>query len=148
MRGVHLHRTVDLGQIAVRYHLGRLVANANLEASGAPVNELDGALGLQGRHGSMRVLGYHVATVKQAGRHVFPIAWIALDHLVVWLEARHGDFLDGERLVRSLRRRHDWGVGDKWEVYARVGHKIDLEFVQIHVQGTVEAKRSSDGRHN
>merc|ERR1719420_2794 len=37
-----------------------------LEASGAPVHELDGALGLDGRHRCVHVFGHHVAAVHEA----------------------------------------------------------------------------------
>ena len=31
---------------------------------------------------------------------------------------------------------------------ARIGHQICLKFTQIHIQSTIKAKRSSDGRHD
>ena len=121
-RGVDLHGTVNLGQIAVRHELGRLVADANLEPGRAPVDKLDGALGLDAGHSTVNLLGDHVATVQQAGGHVFSVAWVALHHLVVGLEARVGDLLDGVGLVRRLGSRDDGGVRDEWEVDARVRH--------------------------
>jgi hypothetical protein len=61
----------------VRY----LGAQVYLEASGAPVDELDGALGLDLGNGGRAVLGDDVATVQQAARHVLAVARVALDHL-------------------------------------------------------------------
>jgi hypothetical protein len=43
---------------------------AYLEASGAPVNELDAALGLDGSDGGVNVLGNDVSTVEHAASHV------------------------------------------------------------------------------
>jgi len=88
-----LHSTVDLGQIAVGHHLRRLVANTNLETSRAPVDELDGALGLESGDGAVDVLGDNVSTVEQASGHVLSVTGITLDHLVVGLKTRHGDLL-------------------------------------------------------
>jgi hypothetical protein len=95
----NLHSTIDLSQITVRDHLRRLVADTNLEASWAPVNELDGALGLKSGNCIVDFLGNHITTVQQASSHVFSVAGVALHHLVVGLEAGHGDFLDRVGLV-------------------------------------------------
>ena len=47
------------------------------EAGRAPVNKLDGALGLDGSDGRIDVLGHNVAAVHQAARHVLAMAWVA-----------------------------------------------------------------------
>ena len=57
---------VHLGEIATRHDSGRLVVDAALEASRAPVHELDCAIGLDGGHGSVHVLGHNVAAVHNA----------------------------------------------------------------------------------
>jgi hypothetical protein len=44
----------------------------HLEARGAPVDELDAALGLDGGDGGIHVLGHHVTPVEHAARHVLP----------------------------------------------------------------------------
>ena len=71
-----------------------LVADTNLESRGAPVNKLDGALGLHGSNCAVDFLWHNVATVQEAGRHVFTLARITLDHLVARLETRGGNFMD------------------------------------------------------
>jgi hypothetical protein len=48
---VDVHSAVNLGKISIGDHLRRLVADTNLETSRAPVNELNGALGLKGGNG-------------------------------------------------------------------------------------------------
>lgn len=144
----HLHSTVDLGKIAVWHLLGGLEADTKLEASRAPVDELDGALGLERGDSTVSVLGDDITTVQQASGHVLAVSGVALDHLVVGLEARHGHLLDGVGLVRSLSGRDDWRVGDQREVNARVWHQVGLEFVQVDVQGSIETKGSGDGRND
>ena len=77
----HAHGTLHLGQIATGDNGGWLVVDANLEASGAPVNKLDGTLGLDGGNGSVDVLGDNVSTVQHAAGHVLAVTGIALHHL-------------------------------------------------------------------
>ena len=84
---MNLHCTIDLGQVTVGNHLGWLEANANLETRWAPVDELDGAFGLQSCNSTVYIVWNDITTVEQASSHVFSIARIALDHLVVRLEA-------------------------------------------------------------
>jgi hypothetical protein len=84
---MNLHSTIDLGQVTVGNHLGWLEANANLETRWAPVDELDGAFGLQSCNSTVYIVWNNITTVEQASSHVFSIARIALDHLVVRLEA-------------------------------------------------------------
>lgn len=45
----------------------------------------------------------------------------------------------------GLGGRNHRGVGDKWEMDARVGHQIGLEFGKINVERTIESKGGSDG---
>lgn len=146
--GEHADGAVDLGQVAVGHVHGRLVADTELEASRAPVDELDGALGLEGGDSGVGVLGDDVAAVEQAGGHVLAVAGVALDHLVVGLEAGHGDLLDAVGLVGGLGGGDNRGVGDEREVDTGVRNQVGLELVQVDVEGTVEAERSSDGRND
>ena len=146
--GQHAYGTVDAGKIAIRDILRWLVADANLEASRAPIHELDGALGLEVSDGGVGVLGDHVAAVQQTGGHILAVARIALDHLVVGFEAGVGDFHDGVGLVGSLGGGDDGGVGDEREVNTRVGDQVGLELVQVDVEGAVESERGGDGGDN
>jgi len=123
-----------------------LEADANLEASWAPVDELDGAFSLQGCYSAVDILGNNIATVQQASSHVLAIARIALNHLVVRLKAGHGDLLDGVRLVLSLGGGDNRSVGDQGEVNTRVGDQVGLELVKVDVERTIETKGSCDGR--
>ena len=146
--GEYLHGTVDLGEITVRNHLWWLVANTDLESSWAPVNELNGSLGLECSNCAVDVLWHNIASVEQAGSHVFAVSWITLDHLVVRLETSIRNFLDTVRFVRSLRGRNDWSVCNKREVNSWVWNQVGLELVQIDVEGAIESEGGSNGRNN
>ncbi len=89
--GQHADGPVDLGKIATRDHSGRLVVDANLEASGTPVHKLDGPLGLDGGNGSIDILGDNITPEEEAAGHVLAMARIALDHLVGRFKAGVGD---------------------------------------------------------
>jgi hypothetical protein len=144
----NLHSTVDLGKVSVGDLLRGLIADTNLKPSGAPVDELDGTLGLEGSDGGVGLLGDDITTVQQAGGHVLAVAGVTLDHLVVGLEAGHGDLLDGVGLVGSLVGGDDGSVGNEREVDTGVGDQVGLELVEINVERAVETERGSDGRDN
>merc|ERR1712023_121558 len=61
--GDHTASTLDLGKVTTRHNSWWLVVDTALEASWAPVDELDGTLGLDGGNGSVHVLGDNVSTV-------------------------------------------------------------------------------------
>ena len=87
-RGVaqHADGTLHLGEVAARNHSRWLVVDANLEASGAPVDKLDGPLAFNCSDGGVDVLGYNISTVQHAAGHVLAMTGIALHHLVGWFE--------------------------------------------------------------
>jgi hypothetical protein len=146
--GKHADSAINLGKIAVGNHLRWLVANTNLETSWAPVDELDGALGLEGSNSTVHILGDDISTVKEASSHVFAVTGVALHHLVVRLEARHGDLLDRVGLVGSLGSRYNRSVSNEREMDTWVRHQVGLELVEINVEGTIEAQGGGDGRDN
>lgn len=143
-QGFNLHSAVDLGKITVRDLLRRLEADTKLEASRAPVDELDATLGLQHGNSCMCVLRNNITTEQQARGHVLSVARVTFNHLVVWLEARHGDLLNRVGLVSSTSSRDNRGVGDQREVDAGVRHQVGLELVQVDVKGAVEPERGGD----
>ena len=93
-----------------------MVVDANLEAGGAPVDELNGPLVLDRSDRGVHVLRDHVAPVEETAGHVLPMARVALHHLVGGLEAGVGDLRHGELLVVSLLSRDDGSVDGKWEM--------------------------------
>ena len=64
-----------------------LVVDAELEASWAPLNQVEGSLGLERGDGCVAVTRNYITTVQESNSHVLPIAGVADNHLVVGLEA-------------------------------------------------------------
>ena len=144
----HGDGSLHLGQVTARHHGGGLVVDAHLEASGAPVDELDAALGFDGSDCSVNIFGDDVTTEQQTAGHVLAVTGVALHHLVGGLEAGVGDLSHCQLLVVGLLGGDDWSVGGEREVDAWVGHQVGLELGQIHVEGAVKAQRGGDGGHD
>ena len=138
--GDHAHGAHDAGEVATRDDGRRLVVDAALEAGGAPVDELDGALGLDGSHGAVDVFGDHVAAEHEAAGHVLAVARVALGVHGGRLEDRVGDLGDGELLVVGLLGGDHGRVRGEHEVDARIGHEVGLELGDVDVQGAVESE--------
>merc|ERR1711988_1566714 len=85
----------DLGEIATGHHSGWLVVDTALETSGTPVDKLDGALGLDGGHSSVHVLGDDVTTVHKADSHVLAVTGVTLGKHRGGFEHRVGDLTHG-----------------------------------------------------
>merc|ERR1712153_223879 len=143
--GDHTACTLNLGKITTWDDGWWLVVDTTLEAGWAPVDELDGTLGLDGGNGGVHVLRDNVSTVHHAASHVFTVARIALGHHVGWLEARVGDLGNRECLVVGLLSRDDWRVGRNHEVNTWVWHQVGLELSDVNVEGTVESEGSGQG---
>ena len=143
--GQHADGPLHLGQVPARHHGRRLVVDAHLESGGAPVHELDGALGLDGGDGGVHVLGHDVSAVEHAAGHVLPVPRVALHHLVGRLEAGVGDLSDAKLLMVCFLGGDDGRVGDEGEVDSRIGDEVGLELRQVDVQGSVESQRGRDG---
>jgi hypothetical protein len=146
--GNHAHSALHAGEIATRDDSGGLVVDSALETGGAPVHELNGSLGLDGGDGRIDILGDNISSVHQATSHVLSVARVALGHHVGGLEHRVGDLSHRKLLVVSLLSRDNGGVRGKHEMDSGVGDQVSLELRDIHVQGTVETKGGSQGRHN
>ena len=58
--GDHAHGPLDLGQVASGHHGGGLVVDTALESGRAPVDELNGSLGLDGGDGGVDILWHDV----------------------------------------------------------------------------------------
>jgi len=143
--GDHADSAHDLGEVTTRDDGGWLVVDTALEASGAPVDELDGPLGLDGSNGGVDILGDDITTVHEAAGHVLAVAGIALGHHGGGLEGGVGDLSDGELLVVGLLGRDDGGVRGEHEVDTGVGDEVGLELGDIDVEGTIEPEGGSEG---
>ena len=144
----HADGTLHLGEISAGYNGRWLVVDAHLEASRTPVDELDGALRLDGGDSGIDVLRDNITTVQHAAGHVLAVTRITLHHLVGRLKAGVGDLSHRQLLVVSLLGRDDRCVGSQGEVDTWVGHQVGLELGQIDVEGTVKAQRCRDGADN
>merc|ERR1719262_587848 len=133
----------DLGKVAAGHDSGWLVVDATLEAGGTPVDELDGALRLDGGDSGVHVLGDDITTVHQADSHVFTVTGVTLGEHGGGLEHRVGDLAHGQLLVVRLLSRDDRRVRRKHEVDTRVGHQVGLELGDVHVQGAIETQGGS-----
>ncbi len=140
--GDHAHGALDLGEIATGDNGRGLVVDTALEASRAPIDKLNGTLGLDSGNSSVDILGDDITTVHKAASHVLTVTRIALGHHGSGLKGRVGDLGDRELLVVGLFGRDDGSVGRKHEVDARVRDQVGLELGDIHVQGTIETERS------
>merc|ERR1712196_222064 len=78
--GDHAHGAHDLGKVTTGHDSGWLVVDTALEASGAPVDELDGPLGLDGGNSGVDILGDDITSVHEAACHVLAVAGVALGH--------------------------------------------------------------------
>lgn len=146
--GNHTDGTLDLSQVSSRDTLGCLVVDTTLETGRAPVDELDGALGLDGGNSGVDILGDNVSTVHEAACHVLSVARITLGHHVSGLEDGAGNLGNGERFVEGLFGGDDRGVRGEHEVDTGVRNQVGLELGDIHVQGTIETKRGSQRTDN
>jgi hypothetical protein len=69
---------------------GRIL-DIHLESSRAPVNKLNGPLGLDGGNSSVDILGDNVSTVHETASHVLSVTRITLGHHAGRLKDRVGD---------------------------------------------------------
>jgi len=144
--GDHAASSHDLGEITTGNDGRGLVVDSTLETGRAPVNELDGSLGLDGGDSGVDILGDDITSVHEAAGHVFTVAGVALGHHGGGLEGRVGDLGHGELLVVGLLGGDDGSVRGKHEMDSGVGDEVSLEFSDIDVKGTIESERGGEGR--
>jgi len=108
--GDHADSSHDLGQIASGDNGGRLIVDTSLESGGAPVDELNGSLGLDGGNGGVDVFGDDITSVHHAASHVLSVSGITLDHHGSGFEDGVGDFGNGELFVVSLFSGDNGGI--------------------------------------
>jgi len=143
--GYHAAGSHDLGEVTTWDDGGRLVVNSALESGGAPVDELDGTLGLDCGDCCVDVLGDNVSSVHEAGGHVLSVSGVALGHHGCGLECAVGDLGHGQLLVVGLLCGDDWGIRRQHEVDSGVGHQVGLELSHVDVQGTIESQGCGQG---
>jgi len=144
--GDHAHGAHNLGEVTTGDDGRGLVVDTALEASGAPVDELDGSLGLDGGNSGVDILGDDITSVHEAAGHVLAVAGVALGHHGCGLERGVGDLGHGELLVVGLLSGDDGSVGGQHKMDTGVGHQVSLELSDIDVEGTIESEGGSQGR--
>ena len=92
--GDHADSSHDLGKITSWNDGWWLVVDTALEAGWAPIDELDGSLGLDGGDSGVDILGDDITSEHKAASHVLSVSWIALGHHGCWLEGGVGDLSD------------------------------------------------------
>jgi len=108
--GDHADGSHNLGEVTTGDNGGGLVVDSALESGGAPVDELDGPLGLDGGNGSVDVLGDDITSVHEAASHVLSVPGVTLNHHRGGLEDGVGDLGNGELLVVGLLSGDDGGI--------------------------------------
>ena len=73
-----------------------------------------------------------------------PWGGVTFHHLVGWLKASIGDLCYRKLFMVGFLSRDDRGVCGQREVDAGIGHQIGLELCQIHIQGAIKPRGSSE----
>lgn len=142
----HAQRTGDLCEVAARDECRWLVTNTNLEAGGAPVDELDRPLRLDSCNRRVDVLWDDVTTVQEAAGHELSVTGVTLDHLVSLFEGAESHLSNRVLLVEGLFSRDDGCVGGEGEVNSREGDQVGLKLVKVDIEGSIESERGSNRR--
>jgi hypothetical protein len=142
----HAKSSHDLSKITTRNDSRRLVVDTSLETSRAPVDELNGSLGLDGGNSSVDILRDDITSVHHAASHIFTMSGIALGHHGSRFESGVGDFSNRELFVIGLFSGDDGGIRGQHEMDSGIGDEVSLEFSDIDVEGTIESQRSSQRR--
>ena len=94
----------------------------------------------------MVYLGDNVSTVHQTASHVLPVAGVALGHHAGRIKDGVSQLCYAELLVEGLLCGDDGCIRAQHEVDAGIWHQVGLELGDVHVQGTIKAKRGGEGR--
>merc|ERR1712113_922788 len=144
----HADGSHDLGEVTTWDDSWWLVVDTALETGWAPVDELDGSLGLDGGDSGVDILGDDITSEHEAAGHVLSVSWVALSHHGGGLEGGVGDLGNGELLVVGLLGGDDGSVRGEHEMDTGVGDEVGLELGHIDVEGTIESEGGSEGGDN
>ena len=78
--GNHADGSHNFGQISSGYDGWWLIVDTNFETSWAPVDELDGSLGLDGGNRGIDIFGDDITSVEHRAGHIFTMSWVAFSH--------------------------------------------------------------------
>ena len=139
----HADSSHDFSEITSWDNSWWLIVDSAFETGWAPIDELDGSLGLDGGNGSVDVLGDDITSVHHAAGHVFTMSGVAFGHHGSWLESGVGDFSNRKLFMVSFLGRDNWSVRGKHEMDSGVWDQVSLELSDINVKGTIESKGGS-----
>jgi len=92
--GNHAHSSLDTSKITTWDNSWWLVVDTALEASWAPVNELNSSLCLDGGDSGVDILRDDITSEHHTASHELTVTWVTLGKHVGWLEDGVGDFSD------------------------------------------------------
>jgi len=138
--GDHTNSSHDLGKITSWNNGGGLIVDSDLESGGAPIDELNGSLGLNGGNSGIDILGDDITSVEHGASHILSVSGITFGHHIGWLEWRVGDFSNWELFVISLLSGDDGGIWRKHKVDSGIWHQVGLKFGDIDVEGSIESE--------
>jgi len=146
--GNHAYSSLDTGKITSWNNSRWLVVDTTLETSGAPIDELNSSLGLDGGDSRVDILRHNITSEHHATSHELTVTWVTLGEHIRWLEHGVGDLSDRKLLVVCLFSRDDRGIRSKHKVNSWVWDKVGLELSNIDIKSTIETKGSSKRRYN
>ena len=146
--GDHADGSHNLGEITSWDNGWWLIVDSAFETGWAPVDELDGSLGLDGGDSGVDILGDDITSVHEAAGHVLSVSGVAFGHHGCGFEGGVGDFSNGELFMVGLLSGDNWGVRGKHEVDSGVRDQVGLEFSDIDVEGTIESEGGGKGGDN
>jgi len=144
----HANSTRKSRHVTAGDNHSRTAVKTSLETSGTPINKLNGALVLDLVDRFADILRNDITTIHKAASHVFTLTRITLNESVNGIEGSSGDLLNRVLLVRSTRLAHERSIGGCKEVDTRVRNQVNLELIDIHIERTLKAKRSSERRND
>ena len=92
--GNHADGSHDFGEVSSGDDSGGLIVDSDFEPGGAPVDELDGSLGLDGGDRGVHVFGHDVSSVEHGAGHVLSVSGVAFGHHGGGFEGGVGDLGD------------------------------------------------------
>ena len=113
-----------------------------LEASWTPIDELNRFFSSNGCNSSIDILWNNISTPQEAACHVFAHSWVTFDQLVPIFKTGIGQLKNGHLFMECPFCGDDWCVGGKREMNSWIRNQVGLEFIQIHIQGTIKSQWS------
>lgn len=141
--GDHHTRSHDFGKVTSRDDCWGRVVCTNFETSLAPVHEFHGPLWFQSAYCRVNIFRDYISSVHQATCHVSGSTsrwWRAWYKHVCRFKDSAWNLVSCHCFMISLFCSDKRSIWTNWKVHSWVGHKISLEFCQITIEVSFEAK--------